>query len=386
MTRREAIQLLGTGVGLAVAGGCRGGTDPPEDRDGPRASPAPTPSFAQGAVIRTILSDVPPAALGMGATLFHEHLQLGFGYYTSPPRAAARGATPTPEDTEQFLVLVTEELRQATADGVSCIVDAAIGRRSDGEIDNLKQMAMRSAVHVVVAGGYFKAPYPAAIAKMTEGEIADHLTEDATAQRWGAFGEIGTSMKMHADERTFLRALSQAHLRTGLPIFTHTEHEGCGPCALEQLDLFESQGVNPAHLCIGHLADITHMQDPQADTHKAIARRGAFVGFDTVGRALGGAAPGTPGKLPPDFPDVPDRDKARRVLALLEAGFEDQVLLSSDFSSAFDLKANWGSGFSSTLVNFVPKLRHAGVDEATLQKILKDNPRRFLAFVPRSST
>ena len=273
----------------------------------------------------------------------------------------------------------------AASDGVSCIVDAAIGRRSTWELDNLKQMATRAGVRVVVAGGYFKAPYPEAIAKMTEGEITNHLTGDALAQRWGAFGEIGTSMETHPDERKFLRALSQAHQRTGLPIFTHTEHHGCASCGLEQLDLFESQGVNPAHLCIGHLSDITQKEDPHSETHKAIARRGAFVGFDTVGRALGGAAPGTFGKLPADFPDIPDRDKARRVLSLLDAGLEDRVLLSSDFSSAFDLKANWGGGFSSTVLNFVPKLRHAGVDEATIKKILVDNPRRFLAFVPPPS-
>jgi phosphotriesterase-related protein len=387
LTRREATRLLTMGVGLAVAAGCRKGADPARAGNDPKASTSAsaTPSFAEGAVIRTVLNDVPPAASGTKATLFHEHLQLGvMGYYSSPPKAGAREKPPTAEETEQFLTLAVEELRLAAADGVGCIVDAAIGRRSDWELDNLKQMATRSGVQVVVAGGYFKAPYPDAIAKMSEGEIADHLTGDASVQRWGAFGEIGTSMKMHPDERKFLRALSQAHVRTGLPIFTHVEHHGCASCALEQLDLFESQGVNPAHLCIGHLSDITQKEDPHSDTHKAIARRGAFVGFDTVGRALAGAAPGTPGKLA-DFDDIPDRDKARRVLSLLDAGFEDQVLLSSDFSSPFDLKANWGGGYSSAVLNFVPKLRHAKVDEATIRKILVDNPRRFLAFVPSSS-
>jgi phosphotriesterase-related protein len=189
---------------------------------------------------------------------------------------------------------------------------------------------------------------------------------------------------MHADKRKFLTALSQAQKRTGIPIFTHTDHEGCPSCALEQLDLFEKQGVAPASLCIGHLSDITIEQDATSETHKAIAKRGAWLGFDTVGRALGGAKPGTPGKLPPEFPDVPDGAKVKRLLAVLEAGFEDRVLLSCDFSSAFDLKSNWGTGFSAPLVQFVPKLRHAGVGEATLQKILVDNPRRFLAFVPVS--
>ena len=300
------------------------------------------------------------------------------------PRSSA---LPTPVETARFLDLIVEELRMASADGVSCVVDAAIGRRSDWELDNLRQMATRSGVRVIVAGSYFKAPYPAAIVEMTEAQVADHLTEDARAQRWGAFGEVGTSIEMHPSERTFLRALSQAHLRTGLPIFTHTEHDGCASCALEQLDVFESQGVDPRHLCIGHVSDITLDEDPDSRTHKAIAARGAFLGFDTVGRALADAplATGRLGKLPPGFLDVPETVKVKRVLSVLEAGYEDHVLLASDFSSAVDLKSNWGSGFSTALMQFVPKLRHAGVDEATLQKILIDNPRRFLAFVPPSS-
>jgi predicted metal-dependent phosphotriesterase family hydrolase len=34
---------------------------------------------------------------------------------------------------------------------------------------------------------------------------------------------------------------------------------------------------------------------------------------------------------------------------------------------------------------FAPQLRKAGVDEATVRMILHDNPRRFLAFVPKNS-
>ena len=32
---------------------------------------------------------------------------------------------------------------------------------------------------------------------------------------------------------------------------------------------------------------------------------------------------------------------------------------------------------------FIPKLKDAGADEAVLRKIVVDNPRRFLAFVPK---
>ena len=70
------------------------------------------------------------------------------------------------------------------------------------------------------------------------------------------------------------------------------------------------------------------------------------------------------------------------VLSLLEAGYEDQILLSADFCDARQLKANWGLGFSTVLVQFGPKLRFAGVSDAVIRKLMVENPRRFLAFTP----
>jgi phosphotriesterase-related protein len=156
-----------------------------------------------------------------------------------------------------------------------------------------------------------------------------------------------------------------------LPIFTHTPHESCGKCALDQIELYEEQQVNPAHLCIGHLSDLK--DDPTAQTPIAIARRGAFLGFDTVGHELNVSR----------STNVTDRIKLQMVLAVLEAGYENQLLLSSDMAHNNHLKANWGEGFSAVLVTFVGKLRYAGVKESTIRKILHDNPRRFLAFEPK---
>ena len=58
------------------------------------------------------------------------------------------------------------------------------------------------------------------------------------------------------------------------------------------------------------------------------------------------------------------------------------MLLSSDFASEPETKFNGGAGYATVTSVFVPKLRYAGVSEATLHKILVDNPKRFLAFVP----
>jgi phosphotriesterase-related protein len=70
-------------------------------------------------------------------------------------------------------------------------------------------------------------------------------------------------------------------------------------------------------------------------------------------------------------------------MALLEAGCAHKLLLSSDFAFASELKRSGGAGYAMTVTVFGPKLLEAGVTRSTLQGILVDNPRRFLAFVPK---
>jgi phosphotriesterase-related protein len=82
---------------------------------------------------------------------------------------------------------------------------------------------------------------------------------------------------------------------------------------------------------------------------------------------------------------IPEAEKVKRVMMLVDAGIEDHVVLSSDLWNHKHLKANWGLGFSSVLLQFVPKLRRAGVKDTTLRKVLVDNPRGLLAFVPKSA-
>jgi phosphotriesterase-related protein len=358
-TRREALRRLGVGAGLgmwAMLGGkARMASQAPRRSRG-------RPTFPRGAVVRTILKDITPNALGHGATLFHEHISL------SDPLPPWRSApkTPPPPPYGANIDLMVEELNATAKDGVSCIVNA--GTKDLGyNIDRLRAIAARSSVHIVASGGFWTQPaYPPEIATQSEDQVAEGLMRDATAERWGALGEIGSSMTMHPDERKVLRACCTVHLKTGLPLFTHMPHQGCRPCGAEQLDIIESMGVNPRLVCIGHLSDIT--DDPKAEVHKALAKRGVFLGFDTVGRRLA----------------QPDSKKLQMVLALIDAGYEDHILLASDFADPLELKTNHGVGFGSAYVVFVPKMRYAGVKEETIRKITIDNPRRFLSFVPKT--
>jgi phosphotriesterase-related protein len=159
-------------------------------------------------------------------------------------------------------------------------------------------------------------------------------------------------------------AAAKLHQRTGLAIITHVS-DGCSRCALDQVDLFESAGVSLDRMVIGHLNDI---KEQPAVVPMAIARRGAYVAFDHSGK-----------------PDDPRADEyVKTIRTLLDAGLANRICLSSDFALEKYLRAKGGPGIDMTITNFVPRLRRAGVDDATLRMILIDNPRRVLSFVPRA--
>ena len=346
-SRREALGLIGAAAGAGLVAATAGTQ---RVRAQQRFTSAEPPAFPNGAIIRTLQGDLDPATLANGATLFHEHV----------------GRTEVD--------LAVEELRACAFDGLGCIVDAATGRRSPEQVRALEAIAARSDVRIVMAGGYFEdigfAIYPVRVAEMSEDELVDELVEDAQRQRWGAFGEIASSLQMRPDERKVHRAVARAHLQTGLPIFTHTPHESCPSCAMEQMDVIEGEGVDLARVVIGHMATIKPEHDPLA-THREVARRGAFIGLDTLGHEMGRS-------------QIPAADKVRMVQDLLDAGLDDHILLSSDQGNVRQFKANWGHGWASVLMQFVPKLRFAGVPEEAIRKILVDNSRRFLAFVPKT--
>lgn len=367
VTRRSVLRLICTGIGPGLVSALE-----PDSRLAAallQASSTPRPApVPRGAIIRTILKDLAPGALGNGAILFHEHLSFGANFFERlRPANVPRPATPPPPSYLTNPDVVIEEVRAAAKEGVSCIVDG--GHADMGtSYDDLRKIAERSGVHIVASGGYYlQIMYPPEVATQSEDQLIDGLVQDAAAKRWGAFGEIGSSEEMTADERKVFRVIGKTQARTGLPVFTHTSHAGCRKCALEQLDILESTGANPKSLCIGHLSDIT--DDPKAETHKEIARRGAFLGFDTVGHQL---AQG-------------DAKKVALILQVLDRGYEDHILLSSDFASERETKFNGGAGYSSVTAVFLPKLRYAGVKEATIHKIMVENPKRFLAFVPKTS-
>jgi phosphotriesterase-related protein len=351
LNRREALSdalsLMAAGAAIALL---------------PRAvSGAKAPQFQKGAIIRTLFKDLPPTELGSGITLFHEHLSIDL----RPPAGAPPPTQPAPTSNVDMIV---DEVKAAQKDGITCIVDGGhpdMGRN----LDSLKTIAQRTGIFVVASGGYYmERSYPPGLAGKSDDEIAEDLSKEAAANRYGALGEIGENPNaaMSDAEQKVFRAIGKTHLRTNLSIFTHNAY-GTGPnvpkdAGLHQLDVLESVGVKPNRVVIGHTCCL---DDPEAEIIKQIAKRGAWVGFDRMNSAE---------RL------VPDEKRVKMLVKFLDAGYENQLLLSSDFTGARTLE---GPLYGRTKTVFAPKLIQADVKEETIHSILYDNPRRFLAFVPK---
>jgi phosphotriesterase-related protein len=348
--RRQALQILGAAA-ASTAWPCR--------------ASAQAPAFPEGAVIRTLFRDYAPEELAGGATLFHEHLSLGPDFNDrfraaavavleaqgAPQAARPSGPPPTPAgpDPMRDPALMAAELESARRDGVACIVDAGL-EGTGMDLDFIRQAARSSGLPVVKAAGFYTEPfYPPAVSTMSEDQLVRALITQADNYPAGAYGEIGSWDEITAVERKVFRAVGRAHVETNLSIFTHTGIPG--KSALEQLDILEDAGVDPRRVAIGHLGNLN---DPDVYVHKTICRRGGFVGFDRQGGRG-------------------DTQAVPLVIALLDAGFADHVLIAGDASRSY----------GRPITAFLPRLQDAGIDDATLHRITVDNPRRFLAFVPK---
>jgi phosphotriesterase-related protein len=371
LSRRTIIRLLGTGAGLGVAGLAFN----PDLLAGSFA-PVSDSTFPPGAIVRTVLGDIDPTSI-TGITLHHEHLGSGRPLPGKKPRRPS-------EDIDWM----TEEMVGIKIKyNVGCIVSALTGFPDADTRDYLKELSRRSGIHLVLSGGYYmESRYPPETHAQSEDQIADQLIQMAKEFGMGAYGEIGMSNnapELSDTERKVYRAMGKAQARNGLPIFTHSSY-GSGPLvpndiALHQLDALEAGGADPAHIILGHMDCLF---EPDAKTAIACAKRNVFVGFDRLTRQQ---------------QMVSNENKVKVIKAFIDAGYLNQLCLSSDYAGMIVLFVGeverqpgpyWftdgGPGWARSIAWFDPLLRQAGVTEAQINTIRYDNERRWLAFVPKN--
>jgi predicted metal-dependent phosphotriesterase family hydrolase len=303
----------------------------------------------------TVSGPIPPERIGF--TLSHEH--------TSPrPEVAARREQLY--DFTSDLQVILDVLRDFRRRGGSCLIDVTSGGLGRDPLW-LRDLATQSGIFIVMGTGWYRQDWYPPEARIDRRSVADLAAEIVaefehgvgdTKVRPGIIGEIGTDHGwVSAQEERVHRAAARAARDTGLAVTTHSLHSQVG---LDQLRIFEDEGLDPARVIIGHADSV-----PSLDYYLAILDRGANVQFDLLGAGDAVLEGGEPRLI-------------EIIVELLERGFADQVLLSHDVSANRQLKAYGGNGYTYLAQHFLPKLRTAAVGEGEIARMTIDNPRRLL--------
>lgn len=308
--------------------------------------------------IETVAGPLPISAV-RGPSLAREHLAVdarwagGAEAVLSPAVHASRVAGELEELAEDFGLYLAVEL--------TC---RGMGR----DPATLGWISERSGVAVVAAGGWYGGPWPLEGGRVPR-EVAEvgveGLTEllvaevvegfDGLGIRPGVLGGLGSGRGAPGVlERRALAASGRAAARTGLSVVVHAPGGWGG---LERLESVTGAELAPHRVCVGQ-------QDQLGDSaaHRELASCGAYIAFDTVGETSRRG----------------DGDRLRLLLALLEAGHADRVLLSCGVSRFGGLRSEGGRGYGWLFRSFLPALREAGADDDLVDLLTRRNPLRFL--------
>jgi len=301
--------------------------------------------------IQTVLGPVAPSEIGF--TLPAEH------FYTQSWEYAGHTSYLLEDDD-----VLAEEIAAFQKQDGSCIVDdtpPSIGRKPE----RLLQLSRRTGLHIVMGCGWYTGefvPPEDRLERRSVADIATQLTDEIehgvgnTGIKPGVVGEFGPERSFISPlEERFHRAISRACRKTGIALITHSWKSDVG---LDQLDLFDEEGVDLSRVAIGHLQ--TH---PILDYWLKVVERGAYALIDNIGIRMG-------------------RYEERiigLIRELIDRGYEQQVLLSHDMGQDDELRYYGGRGYTYLAEIFLPQMRDAGIAESTIKAITIDNPRHLLA-------
>lgn len=308
-------------------------------------------------IVRTVLGDIAPDQLGVTAA--HEHLWCN-QCLCSKGDFPARGEMMFLQDIE---LVVDEASRFKTAGGGAIIEVTCHGWGRD--LNKLGEISRRTGLNVVATAGYYIEPcHPEFVRNASVEELTDFLVRDITVeadgsgQRAGLLKAAVSGARIEGEEKRCSIAVARAHHRTGAAITTHTSASSRfyidgGNAGLLFLDLFDSEGVDPSRVIIGHV-------DENADIRQlvSIMERGAYIEFDVIGKEHW----------------LLDTTRADLVAALVRDGHVSRLLLSGDRNRMSEMHVNKGKGYDYLLTKFVPLLTERGVSEADIAQILITNP------------
>ena len=306
--------------------------------------------------IQTIKGPIEIDALGF--VLPHEHLftdlrgPWGPNYAQGEPSAVVK--------------VVEPYLAEACAAGVSALVECStmgVGRN----LSVLRSLAEVTPIHIIAPTGVYRDAYiPESLRETSEHDLAELWTRelmegiDGTSIRAGFIKLAMSDDGPTALEIRNLKAAVKASQNTGAVIASHTIGR---KIARKEMDVLEEAGLDL------HRFIWVHAQtEPDISILEDAARRGAYLELDSVGA-----------------PYQPQAELLETTIALIKAGFADQILLSHDAgwynpARADGLPDEGYRGYTALAMDFIPALLQRGITQEQIRLITVNNPSNAFAF------
>ena len=311
--------------------------------------------------VRTITGDTAPESLGR--TLIHEHLCVDWGEMLGRPKVLNF-------EYDTMMARMVAKMAALHDAGIGALVECTpvgCGRY----VDLFKDVARRSPVKIVACTGFFHESWcplhPIArvfdIDMLTDlfvREIGEGMGD--TLIKAGIIKCATGEGRISPGEERILRAAARAHKVSGAPVITHTTNS----MGLEQLDIFESEGVSPEEVIVSHIG----FEPNPLDYSERMLRRGANVSFDRIGMHA----------------FYPDEHWVALVGNAVRKGYLNQVMLSHDaavFAYGLEIASGENVFDDYTYIPrvFLPRLqRETGITDEQISVMMEQNPQRALAF------
>jgi phosphotriesterase-related protein len=283
---------------------------------------------------------------------------------------------------EDRIADAVSKLNAAKRAGVDTICDRVIpglGR----DVRLVKRIAEQTPVNIVVMTGWYtwndlplyfvlRERFPHLL-KEPEPTLEDLFVRDAeegildTGVRAGMIKIVTDHYGLSDGVRSAIRAAARAHRRTGVPLTTHTGIGiGVQTGLLQQQALIE-EGVDLTRVNIGHV-DWTAPDVPLGEFERLL-QAGSFISFDTIGLDP---------QWPPDHQAAWREKRIERVVALINRGYVNQIMISHDNGCFYDVQPMHELPFptyTEVIRDFLPKLKERGITEDHIRTMMFENPR-----------
>lgn len=306
-------------------------------------------------------------AEGLGRTLMHEHLVIGY------PGWESHTTIPAVKRADEIAICV-DRIQQLQDLGYSTLLDPCpndLGR----DVELAAKVAQQTGFQIIVATGLYKQSeggHPYWHFKSNFGDVVEIMAELFVHELTEGIGPTGIKAgiikvatgpgEITDHERNVLLAAARASVETGAPITTHTDQGTMGDA---QQKILTENGV-PAHrIIIGHSCGTD-----DHDYHMGLARGGSYLGFDRFGIDL----------------LFPDETRIASLVKVLRAGAGDRVVVSHDSVWCWKgqpfppgMLEQLPDAFDPTHFQnkIIPRLREEGVSDEEIERLVTDNPRRF---------